>query len=136
MFLPLWQLELPTFDCFQFFLFTLMADVLTYVPVVDVLPLTNATFYGRCYCHWGRCNSHCMVGMLWQMLMPVVDGKTTKVNYFSFISEVLNRTSSQTCGRWYLPTFLFRDGSLTLMYRASLIVLIRFRSPLPTMLKC
>ena len=57
-------------------------------------------------------------GVLWQMLMPVVDGKTTKVNYFSFSSEVLNRTSSQTCGRWYLPTFLFRDGSLTLNYRA------------------
>ena len=105
------------------------------VPVVDVLPLTNATFYGRCYCQCVRWNSHCRVGVLWQMLMPVVDGKTTKVDYFSFSSQVLNKTSSQTCGRWYLPTFLFRDESLTLMYRASLIVLIRFRSSLPTMLK-
>ena len=69
------------------------------------------------------------------MIMPVVDGKTTKVNYFSFSSDVLNRTSSQTCGRWYLPTFLFRDGSLILMYRAPLIVFIRFRSCLPTMPK-
>ena len=61
--------------------------------------------------------------------------KNHKVNYFNFSSEVLNRTSSQTCGRWYLPTFLFRDGSLTLMYRAYFIVLIRFKSSLPTMLK-
>ena len=45
------------------------------------------------------------VGVLWQLLMPMVDGKTTMVNYFSFSSEVLNRTSSQTCGRWYLPHF-------------------------------
>ena len=50
-----------------------------------------------------------------------------QVNYFNFSSEVLNRTSSQTCGRWYFPTFLFREGSLTLMYRASFIVLIRFK---------
>ena len=85
------------------------------VPVVDVLPPTNATFYGRCYCNCGRWNGYCRVGVLWQMLMPVVDVKTTKVNYFSFSSEVLKRTSSQTCGRWYLPTFLFKDGSLTLM---------------------
>ena len=31
------------------------------------------------------------------------------------------------CGRWYLPTFL-RDGLLTLIYKASLMVLIRFWS--------
>ena len=61
--------------------------------------------------------------------------KNHKVNYFNFCSEVLNRTSSQTCGRWYLPTFLLRDGSLTLMYRASFIVLIWFKSSLPKMLK-
>ena len=30
------------------------------------------------------------------------------------------------CGRWYLPMFLLRDGSLTLIYRASLMVLMRF----------
>ena len=55
--------------------------------------------------------------------------------YFSFSSEVSTRTSSQTCGRWYLPTFLFRDGSLTLIYRASFIVLIWFKSSLPIILK-
>ena len=69
----------------------------------------------------------------WQMLLPVVDGKTTRSITFS--SEVLNRTSSQTCGRCYLPTFLLRDGSLTLMYRAFFIVLIWFKSSLPTMWK-
>ena len=39
------------------------------------------------------------------------------------------------CGRWYLPIFLLRDGSLTLMNRASLIALVRFWSSLPIMLK-
>ena len=48
---------------------------------------------------------------------------------------MLARTSSQTCGRWYLPTFLFKDGSLTLIYIASLIVLIWFKSSLPTISK-
>ena len=43
------------------------------------------------------------------------------------------RTSSQICGRWYLPTFLLRDGLFALMYRASLINLIRFWSSLPKM---
>ena len=76
-----------------------------------------------------------MQHMMWQMLLPVVDGKTTRVNYFNLSSGVLNRTSSHTCGRWYLPMFLLRDGSLTLMYRASFIILIRFWSSLPTMLK-
>ena len=38
-------------------------------------------------------------------------------------------------GRWYLPMFLFRDGLLTLIYRASLMALMRFCSSLPTMLK-
>ena len=31
-------------------------------------------------------------------------------NYFRLSSEMLSRTSSQICGRWYLPMFLFRDG--------------------------
>ena len=43
---------------------------------------------------------------------------------------MLCRTSSQICGRWYLPTFLLRDGLFALIYRASLINLIRFRSSL------
>ena len=104
------------------------------VSVVDVINHQLMHCFGRCYCQvadgkatagwlcYGRC--YCQ----WQMEKP-------QVNYFNFSSEVLSRTSSQTCGRWYFPTFLFRDGSLTLMYRASFIVLIRFKSSLPTMLK-
>ena len=48
-------------------------------------------------------------------------------------SEMLNRTSSQICGRLYLPIFLFRDGLLTFMYKASLLSLMRFWSSLPNM---
>ena len=91
------------------------------VSVIDVKPLLMHCF-GRCYCQVADGKSHYRVVVLWQMLLPVADWKNHKVNYFNFSSEVLNRTSSQTCGRWYLPTFLFRDGSLTLMYRASFIV--------------
>ena len=40
------------------------------------------------------------------------------------------RTSSHTCGRWYLPMFLFRDGLLTLMNIDSFISLERFCSSL------
>ena len=45
----------------------------------------------------------------------VADGITTGQHYFNFSSEMFNRTSSQMCGRWNLPTFLFRDGLLALM---------------------
>ena len=73
------------------------------------------------------------------MLLPVADGIATRVIccifYFNLSSEMLARTSSHTCGRWYLPTFLFRDGPLTLMYMACLIALIWFKSSLPTILK-
>ena len=72
---------------------------------------------GRCCCYGGRWNSHLRVCF-----------------YFDLSSEVLNRTSSQMWGRWYLPMYLFRDGLLTLIYNASLIVLVRFWSSLPTIL--
>ena len=45
----------------------------------------------------------------------VTDGITTGQLYFKFSSEMFNRISSQMCGRWNLPTFLFRDGLLALM---------------------
>ena len=54
---------------------------------------------------------------------------------FSFNSDVVCRTSSHIWGRWYLPMFLFRDGSLTLMNKASFIALVRFWSSLPTIVK-
>ena len=75
---------------------------------------------------------YCMAdvkAILWLMLLPQVS------IYFRFSSEMLNRTSSQVCGRWYLPMFLLRDGLLALMYRASFMVLKRFWSSLPSMVK-
>ena len=48
---------------------------------------------------------------------------------------MLHRTSSHICGRWYLPIFLFRDGLLALIYRASFMVLKRLWSSLPSMVK-
>ena len=65
----------------------------------------------------------------WQMEWP------PKGVLFSLSSEVLNRASSHIWGRWYIPMFLFRDGLLTHIYNASFIVLMRFWSSLPTMLK-
>ena len=35
--------------------------------------------------------------------------------YFSLSSNEFTSTSSHMCGSWYMPMFLFRDGSLTLM---------------------
>ena len=55
--------------------------------------------------------------------------------YVIFSSGILNRTSSHICGRWYLPTFLLRDGSLALMYITSFMALLRFLSSFPTILK-
>ena len=107
-----------------------MTDVIC--PVED----GKTTFFlwsvGRCYCQvadgippgWriGRCYSQ------------VADGIATVPMLF-FSSGMLNRTSSHMCGRWYLPTFLFRDGSLSLMYMASFMALIRFWSSFPTILQ-
>ena len=73
--------------------------------------------FGRCYRH------------KWLMELPQVS------IYFRFSSVMLSRTSSQICGRWYLPIFLLRDGLLTLIYKASLMVLMRFWSSLPSMEK-
>ena len=57
------------------------------------------------------------------------------VNALVVILMFLCNTSFHICGRWYLPMFLLRDGSLTLMNRASFIALVRFWSSLPIMLK-
>ena len=86
-----------------------------YCQVADGMATTGWSV-GRCYCH-------------------VADGIAIGSYYLSLSSEVLNRTSSHIWGRWYLPMFLFRDGLLTLMYRASFMALMRFCSSLPTMLK-
>ena len=103
------------------------------LPVVFV-------FIGWCYCQYsGRCYNHLSI-MCWLMLLPsgrwnsycrVVDVKWLmllplgrcyspgSIIYFNLSSGMLKRTSSHICGRWYLPTFPFRDGLLTLMWRAS-----------------
>ena len=44
-------------------------------------------------------------------------------------------TWSQTCGIWNFPKFLFNDGSLTLMYMASLMFLVSICASLSTMVK-
>ena len=64
----------------------------------------------------------------------VVDGITTG-SYLSLSFMLFIRTPSHTCGRWYLPMFLFSDGLLTLMNIDSFISLERFCSSLPTILK-
>ena len=58
-----------------------------------------------------------------------------KVTYLDLRSGVLNRTSCNICGRWYLPIFLLRNELLTLMYIGSSMVLVRSWSSLPAILK-
>ena len=74
---------------------------------------------GRCYCQV----ADGITTLGWVMVIgrcyyQVVDGIATGQFIIScfFSSQVLNRASSQMCGRWYLPMFLFRDGLLTLIY--------------------
>ena len=93
----------------------LLADVIAMVE--DVKTTQGVCVFGRCYSH------------VWLMELPQVS------IYFKFSSEMLSRTSYHMCGRWYLPIFLFRDGLLTLMYKASVISLRRFWSSLPNMEK-
>ena len=57
------------------------------------------------------------------------------VFYLNFNSGDLTNTSSHMCGSWYLPIFLFRDGSFTLFNIASLMLLAMLWSSLPNMLK-
>ena len=70
---------------------------------------------------------------IWQKVQENTD-TVRQLSYSSLNSGLLNRTSSQICGSWYLSVFLFRDGSFTLMNVVSFIVLVRFCGYLPTML--
>ena len=72
------------------------------------------------------------MGVVGRCYSQVADGIATG-QCLSFNSDVLSKTSSHIWGRWYLPMFLFRDGSLTLISIASFIALMRFWSSLPTM---
>ena len=70
------------------------------------------------------------------VILMVADGIASKgLFYFNLSSKMLNRTSSYMCGRRYLSMFLLRDGLLTLKYNASLMVLMRFWSSFPIILK-
>ena len=118
---------------------------------------------GRCCCHYGWWYCHLMIwydwcDFVWQMLFAkVADGIAYQggcglwsdvitmsgrwnshwvtLFYFNFSSGLLHRTSSHMWGRWYFAMFLFRDGLLTLIYKASFMILMRFWSSLHTMLK-
>ena len=94
------------------------------IMLADVIAMVEDVKTTQGVCVIGRCYSH-----LWLMELTWVS------IYFNLSSEMLSRTSSQICGRWYLPIFLFRDGLLTLMYKASLMSLMRFWSSLPNMEK-
>ena len=86
--------------------------------------------YGRCYCQMAD-------GIPPGWRLPDVIAKRQMewpLYYVIFSSGMLNRTSSHICGRWYLPTFLLRDGSLALMYIASFMALLKFWSSFPTIL--
>ena len=95
--------------------------------MADVIA-TFGVMWGQMLLQSGRCYGHCRVGDgCWLMLLLPGRGCCHgSMIYFNLSSGMLNRTSSHICGRWYLPTFLLRDGLLTLMYRASFIALLRF----------
>ena len=140
----LWQMLLPLFIVW---LVLLPFDVCCYDCVTDVIAAMAdgiTIWFNWCDCvadvitedadgiaYQGGCR-------LWSDVITIgADGMATGslCFYFSFSSGLLHRTSSHVWGRWYLPIFLFRDGLLTLMSKASLMVLMRFWSSLPTMLK-
>ena len=106
---------IATFFFFFFFFLWLMLLPLGTFVLADVIAMVAdvITTQGD----WGALAN--VKAKLWLMLLPLVSF------YFRFSSEMFNRTSSQMCGRWYLPIFLFRDGLFTLMYKASLMVLKR-----------
>ena len=99
-------------------------------------------YYDRCYCHWARCfEAHLLfVIMFHGVIGPCGCQGVTRLLmlwscYLSLSSGDLTNTSSHICGSWYLPIFLLRDGSLTLMSIASLMDLAILWSYLPTVLK-
>ena len=79
--------------------------------------------------------------MLTQAVWPVkqvwgvdqVQKATGVGGYFRWREEELKRTSLHMSDNWNLPMFPLRHGSLTLMYMASMMVLVMFWASLPTM---
>ena len=129
----MWLMLLPLSvmaDVIAMFIFILhkqnMHITVVKADVVCLVEDGNSTFvrclmYGRCYCQVadGIPPGWRLAGVIakWQMEWPLY--------YVIFSSGMLNRTSSHICGRWYLPTFLLRDGSLALMYIASFMALFK-----------
>ena len=96
--------------------------------VIDV-----KTTFGRCYCQVADVIA--TIGGVFGCVCFVSDRWNSHGSTLTYVLRCWNRTSSHMCGRWNLPTFLFRDGLLTLMNSASFIALLRFWSSLPTILK-
>ena len=115
--LVFWQMEQPIL----FFI--------NYVNVTDVMSLGQMLLALSIHCcHYA---SWCYYGTIW-----VSEGSPGPGVVGCYLSSGdLTSSSSHMCGSWYLPMFLFRDGSLTLMNNASLMALAIFWSSLPTMLK-
>ena len=112
------------------FIFVFVADVEPHIGMLQQMKMTDVI------AKWQMVVADVIAR--WQMVWPLLGGWLVGVItrladsiaigqlfYFILSSAMLNRTSSQMCGRWYLPMFLFRDGLMTLIYRASLIVLMR-----------
>ena len=135
-----------------------MADVIANVADVTATILQIGLSWGSwCYCYFFVADviTTFVYCVLADVIAMVVDVKTTQGRwymadviaicgwcyyhivsiYFRISSEMLTRTSSHICGRWYLPAFLFRDGLLALIYRASFMVLMRLWSSLPSIVK-
>ena len=68
------------------------------------------------------------VASMWQLEKPQLH----KGKLYEFEFMVLNRMSSQKCGRWYLPMLVFMDGPITVMYNDPLIILVSSWSSLLT----
>ena len=83
-------------DVIATYISSVLADVIA--MVVDVLTTQGL------YIVWQMLRSY-----VWLVELPHVS------IYFKFSSEMLSRTSSHICGRWYLPMFLLRDGLLALI---------------------
>ena len=61
----------------DYFMFTCMADVIAMCLSGRCFkPLTDALFW-QMLLPSGRWKSHCRVVVLWQIILPVADGKTT-----------------------------------------------------------
>ena len=128
-----WLMLLPLFMCCYIVWQMLLPLWLMVMPFCRI----DVSFMADVICQSGRWNSLPGWVMLWSDVITI-SGRWNDhrvLCYFSLSSGLLHRTSSHMWGRWYLPMFLFRDGLLTLVYRASFMVLMRFWSSLPTMLK-